>query len=62
MLLKRHGQSPGKFGLQAAAEPILSKYRIDGYRFAVPDAREKIFQWWKQRVAAGDATGGAAVP
>ena len=51
MLLKRHGESPGAFGLEKATEPILHKHSVSGYRFATPDAREKVLQWWKQRVA-----------
>ncbi|NQU24395.1 MAG: hypothetical protein HQ567_24195 [Candidatus Nealsonbacteria bacterium] len=61
MLLKRHGESPGKFGLRAAAEPILSKHGIDGYRFTVPEAQDKVFDWWKQR-AADKANGDVADP
>ncbi len=51
MLLKRHGESPAEFGLKKVTDRNLQNYGITGYRFATPDAREKVLQWWKQRVA-----------
>ena len=61
MLLKRHAESPPAFGLTKATVSILHKHSVSGYRFATPDAREKVLQWWKQR-AADEAKDNVADP
>lgn len=47
VLLKRHGQSFSKFGLQKATGPF-PRPRVDGYRFSSADAQKKVQQWWQR--------------
>ena len=48
LLLSRHSRAPAQFDLQSAADPVLTKLHVDGYRFDSDEAREKVRQWWEQ--------------
>jgi hypothetical protein len=52
ILLAGRGESPAAFGLASVDEPLLSHVGLTGYRFASPDARERIKAWWKRATAA----------
>jgi hypothetical protein len=47
-LLKRHGQSPANFNLQAIPDPVLLQTHVEGYRFADLSAIGQIEKWWAQ--------------
>lgn len=49
ILLTRHGQTPSQFGLKPAAESLLVRLGIDGYRFSTPEARQQVRQWWQKQ-------------
>jgi hypothetical protein len=51
LLLGRHGRAPSEFDLQSAAEPLLAKLHVDGYRFSGDESRKKVQQWWEQEKA-----------
>lgn len=48
LLVSRHGRTPAQFDLQSAADPLLTKLHVDGYRFDSDEAREKVRQWWEK--------------
>jgi hypothetical protein len=48
ILLKRHGQSPANFNLQAIPDPVLLQTHVEGYRFADLSAIGQIEKWWAQ--------------
>lgn len=48
LLLSRHGRVPALFDLQPAADPLLTKLHVDGYRFGADEARAKVRQWWEK--------------
>jgi hypothetical protein len=56
LLLGRHGQSPGAFGLHLSADPLLIQLHVDGYRFDAAESRRKVQQWWIQKRAKQPAT------
>ncbi len=49
MLLKRFGQSPSQFGLQSAAEPMLMRLGVNGYRYSSKQSPTKVQQWWQKQ-------------
>ena len=46
ILLARRGEELPLFGLKAVADPLLERIGLTGYRFAFPDARQRVLQWW----------------
>jgi hypothetical protein len=48
LLLKRHGRTPAPFNLQPAADPLLLKLHVDGYRFSDEQSPKKIQAWWAE--------------
>ena len=46
LLLGRHGRTAAQFGLQSAADPLLAKLHVEGYRFGSDETRQKVRQWW----------------
>jgi hypothetical protein len=49
ILLRRRHQSIEAFGLEPAADTLLKESGFaDNYRFARPEGRERVLQWWKQ--------------
>jgi len=56
ILLGRHGQTPGEFGLHVSADPLLIQLHVDGYRFGAAEAQKKVQQWWKQEKSKKAAT------
>jgi hypothetical protein len=49
VLLKRYGQTPAKFGLQPAFDPLMNnELHVEGYRFGSDEARKKVQEWWKR--------------
>ena len=59
ILLRRHGQVPGRFGLLSAADPLLNQIRLDGYRFDGDAARKEVQQWWADLHKAATAGRGS---
>lgn len=51
LLLQRHHEDPAMFGLRTCAEPLTSDQDWRGYRFATPEDRAKVQQWWQSRAA-----------
>jgi hypothetical protein len=49
ILLARHRESLGEFGLESAADPMLEEFGAPGYRFTAPDKRQKALKWWADR-------------
>lgn len=49
LLLSRHGGAPDQLDLQPTADPVLTKLRVDGYRFTSDEARKKVKQWWEEQ-------------
>ncbi|HXT58367.1 MAG TPA: hypothetical protein VN699_07025, partial [Pirellulales bacterium] len=41
ILLTRHRESLGEFGLESATDPMLEEFGAPGYRFTAPDKRQK---------------------
>jgi hypothetical protein len=48
LLLERHRQTLAPFGLQPAGEQWLVQHGVDGYRFASPDSRKRVAEWWQR--------------
>jgi hypothetical protein len=53
ILLQRHRESPGSFGLQQVAESVLPSLHVEGYRFSRPEAAGRVTVWWKRQAEAG---------
>ena len=49
ILLKRHRQDPAKFGLEPVPDETFKELGLSGYRFASPESRQQVRQWWEQR-------------
>jgi hypothetical protein len=49
ILLDRHGQSPGAFGLEAAENALVAKLGVAGYRFPSDEVRQKVKRWWAKQ-------------
>jgi hypothetical protein len=52
VLLRLHKQPPSLFGLLATPEPLMTRFRVDGYTFRPhqtkdDDPRQKVRQWWE---------------
>ncbi|MGD0899710.1 MAG: hypothetical protein ABR915_17905 [Thermoguttaceae bacterium] len=58
ILLRRHGQSPGCFGLEVVPDSVLAALHVEGYRFGSLGGPERIQIWWKRQAEA--APGGPA--
>jgi hypothetical protein len=52
LLLQRHGESPGLFELEQAADPVLANLHVEGYRFRRSEAAGRVLAWWKRQAAA----------
>jgi hypothetical protein len=50
ILLGRHRQPLAPFGLQAAGDPLLVQFGVDGYRFLSPDGRKQVAEWWQHEI------------
>ena len=48
VLLGRHGEQPGEFGLEGVPEPQMNMMHVAGYRFATEDGRKKVESWWQR--------------
>jgi hypothetical protein len=48
VLLNRHGRSLSAFDLTPAADPLMARLHVDGYRFSSEEARKRVQQWWQQ--------------
>lgn len=46
ILLARGGEEPSLFGLNPVADRLFDRVRLTGYRFGVPEGRQKVSQWW----------------
>jgi hypothetical protein len=53
ILLQRHHESTGPFGLQQVGESVLPSLHVEGYRFSRPGAAGRVTVWWKRQVEAG---------
>lgn len=49
ILLQHHEQDPAAFGSQSSADETLHALGLSGRRFAAPQSRDKVLQWWKER-------------
>jgi len=49
ILLAQHGEEPSLFQLSPVADPLLERVRLLGCRFAVPQGRQRVLQWWSAR-------------
>jgi hypothetical protein len=52
VLLRRHQCAPATFGLQQAADPLLTRIGVDGFRFPTAATRAKVRQWWDAQANA----------
>jgi hypothetical protein len=48
ILLGRRQQEPSKFGLETVPDETLADFNLSGCRFASPEARQKVQQWWDE--------------
>lgn len=55
-LLKRRGRNPSDFDLQPVPEPLLEGAGVTGYRFALPQGREKVQRFLVQPKGTADGT------
>jgi hypothetical protein len=46
ILLAQHREEPLSFGLKETADSLLERAGLTGYRFATPEARQRVQQWW----------------
>lgn len=46
VLLAQHREEPLSFGLQEVDDSLLERAGLTGYRFATPEARQRVQQWW----------------
>jgi hypothetical protein len=51
ILLERHREEPGQFGILPGDDSRFPTVRLAGYRFASPEARDKVQRWWREHEA-----------
>ena len=50
LLLRRHGQPVGPYGLEAVEDPLLGQLGVEGFRFVTPEGRQQVHQWWQRHI------------
>jgi len=51
ILLERHREEPGQFGILPADDARFPTVRLAGYRFASREAQDKVQRWWREHEA-----------
>jgi hypothetical protein len=51
VLLEQHGILPSRFGLEPVEDETLTAAGCPGYRFAKPEDRAAVSQWWAKQKA-----------
>jgi len=49
VLLARHGEEPGQFGLKEIEDALLDNVDLTGYRFETSADRERVKRWWSEQ-------------
>ncbi len=50
LLLRRHGQPVGAYGLEAVEDSLLEQLGVEGFRFVSPEGRQQVQQWWQRQL------------
>ena len=50
VLLDRHREKPGDYGLQLVVDPHLLNYKVAGYSYATADSLSRVRKWWLRQL------------